>query len=156
MVAITFSPTPAATTATTWYVDGNSGSDTAGCSSASTPCRAFQAAIDRAASGDTILAAGNDNGIVYTFAAASACTERYGANVHDVEQSDVAMSLWIRDHVSPEAVIAAQDVGAIGFLTPNPLIDLTGIVTPENPGSIEGRTGGRARAACRWAPPPRT
>ncbi len=72
---------PDATTATTWYVDGNSGSDTAGCKSADAPCRTLQAAIDRAASGDTILAAGNGNGIVYTFAAANACTERYGANV---------------------------------------------------------------------------
>ena len=71
----------AAVTATTWYVDGSSGSDTAGCKSPDAPCRTLQAAIDRAASGDTILAAGNGNGIVYTFAAASACTERYGANV---------------------------------------------------------------------------
>lgn len=72
---------PAATTATTWYVDGNSGSDTAGCKAPDAPCRTLQAAIDRAASGDTILAAGNGSGIVYTFAAASSCTERYGANV---------------------------------------------------------------------------
>lgn len=72
---------PAATAATTWYVDGNSGADTAGCKSPDAPCRTLQAAIDRAASGDTILAAGNGRGIVYTFAAASACTERYGANV---------------------------------------------------------------------------
>ena len=72
---------PAAATATTWYVDGNSGADTAGCKSPDAPCRTLQAAIDRAASGDTILAAGSGSGIVYTFAAASACTERYGANV---------------------------------------------------------------------------
>ena len=73
--------------------------------------------------------------------------ERYAANVRNVNDSDVAMSLWIRDHLPPAAVIAAQDVGAIGFLTPNPLIDLTGITTPEILPSIEraaGASGGRA------------
>jgi hypothetical protein len=72
---------------------------------------------------------------------------RYAANVRNVNESDVAMSLWIRDHLPAGAVIAAQDVGAIGFLTPNPLIDLTGITTPEILPSIErsaGSRGGRA------------
>ena len=72
---------PAATTATTWYVDGSSGSDTAGCKSPTSPCRTLQAAIDRAAGGDTILAAGSGGGIVYTFAADNACTKGLGANV---------------------------------------------------------------------------
>jgi hypothetical protein len=73
--------------------------------------------------------------------------ERYAANVRNVNDSDVAMSLWIRDHLPAAAVIAAQDVGAIGFLTPNPLIDLTGITTPEILPGIErsaGSRGGRA------------
>jgi hypothetical protein len=72
---------PAATAATTWYVDGSSGSDSAGCRAAGSPCRTLQAAIDRAASGDTILAAGSGDGIVYTFAAANACTKGLGADV---------------------------------------------------------------------------
>lgn len=72
---------PASTTATTWYVDGSSGADSADCKSAGSPCRTLQAAIDRAASGDTILAAGSGPGIVYTFAAASSCTQGFGANV---------------------------------------------------------------------------
>ena len=68
--------------------------------------------------------------------------ERYATNVRNVAESDVAMSLWIREHLPPTALIAAQDVGAIGFLTPNPLIDLTGITTPEILPSIERRAGG--------------
>jgi len=67
--------------------------------------------------------------------------ERYARNVANVGESDVAMSLWIRDHLPKDAVIAAQDVGAIGFLTENPLIDLTGIVTPEILPAIEGAAG---------------
>ncbi|HVR30012.1 MAG TPA: hypothetical protein VMS86_10815 [Thermoanaerobaculia bacterium] len=71
---------------------------------------------------------------------------RYGRNVRDVNQSDVAMALWIRRHLPPEAVVAAQDVGAVGFFTPNPLVDLTGIVTPEILPWLEGSAataGGR-------------
>lgn len=72
---------PSAVTATIWYVDGNNGSDSNQCSASAAPCRTIQAAIDRAASGDTILVAGSANGIVYTFAAAGACTDRFGATV---------------------------------------------------------------------------
>jgi hypothetical protein len=70
--------------------------------------------------------------------------ERYAANVRNVNDSDVAMSLWIREHLPPSATIAAQDVGAIGFLTPNPLLDLTGIVTPEILPAIERTAGASA------------
>jgi hypothetical protein len=69
-------------------------------------------------------------------------SERYALNVRNVNESDVAIAVWVREHLSPAAVIAAQDVGAIGFLTPNPLIDLTGIVTPEILPAIEGSSGG--------------
>jgi hypothetical protein len=71
----------------------------------------------------------------------AAGSDRYGWNVRNVNDSDVAMALWLRDHVPPAAVIAAQDVGAVGFLTPNPILDLTGIVTPEILPWIEGSTG---------------
>ncbi len=72
---------PAAATAATWYVDGSSGTDGAACNSAGSPCRTIQDAINRAGSGDTILVAGNASGIVYTFAAASPCTNGLGANI---------------------------------------------------------------------------
>jgi hypothetical protein len=56
---------------------------------------------------------------------------RYARNVANVEQSDVRAGRWIAEHVPPDAVLGVQDVGAIGFLAPNPLLDLVGIVTPE-------------------------
>jgi hypothetical protein len=71
---------PAAVAATIWYVDGSSGSDGGGCNSAGSPCRTIQSAVDRAASGDTILVAGSANGIVYTFGGANDCTNDLGAN----------------------------------------------------------------------------
>jgi hypothetical protein len=68
-------------------------------------------------------------------------SERYALNVRNVNDSDVAMALWMREHLAPEAVIAAQDVGAVGFLTSHPLVDLTGIVTPEILPWLEGSAG---------------
>jgi hypothetical protein len=70
---------PAAAAATNWYVDGNGGSDSAACNSAGAPCRTIQSAVDRAASGDTILVAGSSGGIVYTFGGANTCTNNLGA-----------------------------------------------------------------------------
>jgi hypothetical protein len=74
-------------------------------------------------------------------------SERYATNVRNVNESDLAMALWMREHLPPDATVAAQDVGAVGFFTANPLLDLTGIVTPEILPWLEGAAdepGGRA------------
>jgi hypothetical protein len=70
---------PAAVNATTWYVNGAGGTD-GNCNTASAPCRTIQAAVDRAASGDTILVAGNAGGIVYTFGGSNSCMSDLGAD----------------------------------------------------------------------------
>jgi hypothetical protein len=55
---------------------------------------------------------------------------RYAQNVANVEDSDVAMALWLRDRLPPQAVLAVQDIGALGFLMPQRLVDVSGIVSP--------------------------
>jgi hypothetical protein len=45
------------------------------------------------------------------------------------EMVDVA--LWLRDNTPPGALVAAHDIGAIGYWSERPLIDLAGLVTPE-------------------------
>lgn len=57
--------------------------------------------------------------------------QRYARNVFDVETSDVAAGHWLRQTLPETAVLAVQDVGAIAYLTENPLIDMAGITTPE-------------------------
>jgi hypothetical protein len=54
----------------------------------------------------------------------------FARNVADVEATDVAAADWLRSHVDPRALLAVQDIGAIGYRTANPLLDLSGIVSP--------------------------
>ena len=37
----------------------------------------------------------------------------------------------VREHLPPEAKLAVHDVGVLGYLTPNPLFDLEGLLSPE-------------------------
>jgi hypothetical protein len=57
--------------------------------------------------------------------------ERYTRNVLNVQDSDVAMALWLRERLPEEALLAVNDIGAIKFLLPNPVADLAGIASPE-------------------------
>ena len=56
---------------------------------------------------------------------------RFALNVANVEDSDVAMAKWISSNLPPDAVIGAQDIGAVGYFCENPIVDLVGIVNPE-------------------------
>lgn len=49
----------------------------------------------------------------------------------DVERSVVAMAVWVANHLPPEARLATCDVGALAYWTPNPIVDLAGLLQPE-------------------------
>ncbi|MFL6193417.1 MAG: hypothetical protein ACJ75H_04555 [Thermoanaerobaculia bacterium] len=55
----------------------------------------------------------------------------YAQNVANVEESDVAVTRWLAANVPPGAVLAVNDIGAIKFFLPNPIVDLASIATPE-------------------------
>jgi hypothetical protein len=47
---------------------------------------------------------------------------------------------WLRDHTNPEAVVAAPDIGAIGYVSGRRILDMNGLVTPRLiPFKREGR-----------------
>jgi hypothetical protein len=73
-------------------------------------------------------------------------SQRSARNVLDVESSDVAAAYWIRDNLPKDAKLGVQDVGAIAFLTENPLVDMAGIVTPEILPYVKGDLRGSHRS----------
>lgn len=55
----------------------------------------------------------------------------YAQDVAFVENEMVDVALWLRDHTAPEALIAAHDIGAIGYFARRPLLDLAGLISPD-------------------------
>jgi hypothetical protein len=66
---------------------------------------------------------------------------RYAQSVANVSDSDVAMAGWLAGRLPPEAVLAVNDIGALGYLLPNRLIDLAGIANPELAAYLTGPEG---------------
>jgi len=57
--------------------------------------------------------------------------QAYGRDVRFIETEMVATAVWLNENVAPDALIAAHDIGAIGYFTQRHLIDLAGLVTPQ-------------------------
>jgi hypothetical protein len=55
----------------------------------------------------------------------------YSRDVAIIESEMVATAHWIQDNTSEEAVIAAHDIGAIGYFAGRKLVDLAGLVSPD-------------------------
>ena len=55
----------------------------------------------------------------------------YSRDVAIIETEMVATAHWIQNNTSEEAVVAAHDIGAIGYFASRRLIDLAGLVSPD-------------------------
>ncbi|HSR29317.1 MAG TPA: hypothetical protein VLY63_02045, partial [Anaerolineae bacterium] len=55
----------------------------------------------------------------------------YRDDVGVIEGEMVATAHWLNEHTSPDDLIAVHDIGAVGYLTDRPLLDLAGLITPE-------------------------
>ena len=56
---------------------------------------------------------------------------RYGQNLLNVRDSDVAAAEWLEPRLDPDAVLGVVDIGALKYMLPNPVVDLAGIASPE-------------------------
>jgi hypothetical protein len=65
-----------------------------------------------------------------TLAALTSGAQLYAQNVRNVQDGDVRMADLLRELVDPEAVLAVDDIGALGYLLDNRLVDMAGIVSP--------------------------
>ena len=57
--------------------------------------------------------------------------ELYARNVENITEMQVTVARWLRDNTPKNALIAVNDVGAIGVIADRPVLDLQGLVTPE-------------------------
>jgi hypothetical protein len=55
----------------------------------------------------------------------------YRDDVGLIEGEMVAVAHWLNEHTAPGDLIAVHDIGAVGYLTDRPLLDLAGLITPE-------------------------
>jgi hypothetical protein len=55
----------------------------------------------------------------------------YATDVAFIQGEMVATARWLEEHTPPDSLVAVHDIGAVGYFTPRPLLDLAGLVTPE-------------------------
>jgi hypothetical protein len=55
----------------------------------------------------------------------------YRVDVNIIENELVASARWIESNTSPDALVAAHDIGAIGYFSRRPMLDLAGLISPE-------------------------
>ncbi len=55
----------------------------------------------------------------------------YRNDVGFIEGEMVTVARWLGEHTAPGDLIAVHDIGAIGYVTDHPLLDLAGLITPE-------------------------
>ncbi|HUI90260.1 MAG TPA: hypothetical protein VLX61_16190 [Anaerolineales bacterium] len=55
----------------------------------------------------------------------------YGEDVGLIESEMVVTAQWVARNIPPHAIIAAHDIGALGYFDNHRLIDLAGLVSPE-------------------------
>lgn len=55
----------------------------------------------------------------------------YATDVAIIEEEMVTVAHWLDAHTAPDALVAAHDIGAIGYFSRRPLLDMAGLVSPE-------------------------
>lgn len=55
----------------------------------------------------------------------------YGRDVAFIEGEMVVAARWLAANTEPDALVAAHDIGAIGYFAERPLLDLAGLLSPE-------------------------
>lgn len=58
-------------------------------------------------------------------------SSHYARDVAFIESEMVATAKWVSSNVPPQALVAAHDIGALGYFGNHDLVDLAGLVSPE-------------------------
>ena len=57
--------------------------------------------------------------------------QAYAVDVDFIQREMVDVALWLQENTPPDALIAAHDIGAIGYFARRPILDLAGLISPE-------------------------
>lgn len=57
--------------------------------------------------------------------------DAYRTDVALIESEMVTVARWMAANTEPQALVAAHDIGALGYFADRPLLDLAGLVSPE-------------------------
>ncbi|MBT3388926.1 MAG: hypothetical protein HN413_00790 [Chloroflexi bacterium] len=55
----------------------------------------------------------------------------YARDVEIIESEMVATAHWVAENTAPNALIAAHDIGALGYFSGRPIVDLAGLISPD-------------------------
>jgi len=55
----------------------------------------------------------------------------YVQDVELIESQMVDTAIWVAKNLPPDALIAAHDIGALGYFDQHPLVDLAGLISPD-------------------------
>jgi hypothetical protein len=55
----------------------------------------------------------------------------YAIDVAVIESEMVTTARWVSENIPPDSLVAAHDIGALGYFAPRNLLDLAGLVSPE-------------------------
>jgi hypothetical protein len=90
----------------------------------------------------------------------------YGSNVRYIDDFQVSTARWLRVHTPAGALVATHDVGAIGYFSDRPVLDMAGLIDPQvvpfvsNQDALESYLARRHAAYVvmfvDWYPPPAT
>jgi len=58
-------------------------------------------------------------------------TQAYAVDVAVINTEMVETADWMNHNLAPESVVAVHDIGAVGYFTQFPIIDMAGLVTPQ-------------------------
>ncbi len=57
--------------------------------------------------------------------------QAFAKDVQIIQSEMVAVARWLEDNTQPGELVAAHDIGAIGFFAQRPILDLAGLISPQ-------------------------
>jgi hypothetical protein len=58
-------------------------------------------------------------------------TRLYARNVDEINRMHLAIGEWVARNTQEDAILAANDIGGIAYISERQIVDLAGLITPE-------------------------